>query len=693
MNSQSGMPAELPNLASITVEKLVACGLSHALAEDWCSQFHSWASMNDEQLRWQRITTELLTPTVPFAVHELLYQHNYCQHRQQRLPCPAWIPQAKEVAASNLRQWMQSLDMTTYEDLHAWSVNNVEEFAAKLTADLSICFHNPPAQYCDTSDGTENARWYSRATMNIVESCFQADDDATALISGDQENDLKYVSYAELKTLTARVANGLAERGIKPGDRVAISLPMTTEAVAAFLGILAAGCAAVTIADSFSASEMAVRLEITKPRCIFIQDQIIRNGKTHPLFEKIASQEKISAVVVRASDSRQVQLRSGDLEWEDFLSGDSVLRCVPRTPDQETTILFSSGTTGQPKAIPWDHTTPIKSAADAYFHHDVHSTDILCWPTNLGWMMGPWLVYAALINRAALAVSASIPSGRAFCEFVERAGVTILGLVPSIVSEWLKHDHPADLDWKSIRLFSSTGECSNASDMLWLMSRAGYRPVIEYCGGTETGGGYITGSLTRPAVPGLFSAKAMGFSWLLMNDQFEESSVGEVFFEPPAIGLSTRLINRDHHDVYYAGIPTGPQQQVLRRHGDQIETLPGGYYRAHGRIDDAMNLGGIKVSCVQIEELLVQHSAVKELAAVSVPPPGGGPEQLIIFAVLQADVPMQDLQKEMQEIVKTRLNPLFKIQAVESIEKLPRTASNKVLRRDLRSRYLGNASG
>ena len=678
----------LSKLIGVTVENLVACGLARTEADVLYVQLEELATVSDEALRWQMITNCLLTPDVPFAVHELLYQQNYAQYRQQRLVCPAWLPTTDELAATHIAQWISALGLSSYEELHAWSVTHVEEFANRLATALSLRFQHPPTHGCDVSAGVENARWYSQATLNIVESCFQADGDALAVIVGDEQNQLERLTYGQLKALTARVANGLVEYGLAPGDRVAICMPMTAEAVAAFLGIIAAGCVAVTIADSFSANEMAVRFELTQPKCIFIQDETIRNGKSHPLFEKIAAQKQVSAIVLRASARRHIPLRGGDMEWENFLSQDNILHSVHGSPERETTILFSSGTTGQPKAIPWDHTTPIKCASDAYFHQDVHSSDILCWPTNLGWMMGPWLVYAALINRATLALSSSIPTGRKFCEFVEQAAVTVLGLVPSIVSEWRKHDHPANLDWSSLRLFSSTGECSNPSDMLWLMSRAGYRPVIEYCGGTELGGGYIAGALTKAAVPGLFSAKAMGVSWMLMNDEFQPSSMGEVFLEPPAIGMSTRLLNRDHHDVYYSEIPSGPQQQVLRRHGDQIEELSGGYYRAHGRIDDSMNLGGIKVSCVQIEELLVQHLAVRELAAISVPPPGGGPEQLVIYVVLQADISLADLHFEMQQTIKNRLNPLFKIVAVEAIEKLPRTASNKVLRRNLRNEYL-----
>ena len=673
---------------NFSVEKLIENGLSHFDADVWDGLLRQFAAFDDEPARWKNITTELLAPEIPFAVHEYLYEQNYEKSRKEQLPCPAWIPDVEEIQKTHLGQWLKAFGFSTNEELHHWSVTHPEEFTKKLTEALSIQFRNKPTQYCDISAGVENACWYRDATLNIIESCFQADDEAIAIIAGDADNQMEQISYAQLKAATAKVANGLFELGTAPGDRVAVSMPMTVDAIAIFLGIIAAGCAVVTIADSFSAAEIAVRLEITRPKYIFIQDEIIRNGKAHPLYEKIKSQQDIQAILLRATSQCNISLRAGDIEWNDFLSDNTTLNCVVRCPEDETTILFSSGTTGNPKAIPWDHLTPIKSASDAYFHHDIHSEDILCWPTNLGWMMGPWLVYAALINKATMAISQTVPTTRAFCEFVQQANVTMLGLVPSIVSAWRKKNQTDGLNWSSIRLFSSTGECSNARDMFWLMSRAGYRPVIEYCGGTETGGGYITGTLTRPAVPGMFSSRAIGFDWLILDEEGRESSIGEVFFIPPAIGLSTRLLNRDHHDVYFAEIAPGPQGQVLRRHGDQIEQLPHGYFRAHGRIDDAMNLGGIKVSSVQIEELLSQHTAASQVAAISVSPPEGGPSLLIIFAVLHENYDLSVLQKEMQQIIKTKLNPLFRIETVVAIEQLPRTASNKVMRRKLRQMYL-----
>ena len=124
--------------------------------------------------------------------------------------------------------------------------------------------------------------------------------------------------------------------------------------------------------------------------------------------------------------------------------------------------------------------------------------------------MGPWLIYASLLNRATMALYADAPTGRGFGEFVARARVNVLGLVPSIVKAWRSDDRMRGLDLSAIKCFGSTGEASNAVDYLYLMMLAGYRPVIEYCGGTEIGGGYLTGTLVQPASPATFSTPALG---------------------------------------------------------------------------------------------------------------------------------------------------------------------------------------
>jgi acetyl-CoA synthetase len=266
----------------------------------------------------------------------------------------------------------------------------------------------------------------------------------------------------------------------------------------------------------------------------------------------------------------------------------------------------------------------------------------------------------------------------------------MLGLVPSLVKAWRSADTVKDIDWTAIKVFSSTGEASNAEDMLYLMSLAGYRPVIEYCGGTEIGGGYISGSVVQPASPATFSTVAFGLNLFVLDEDGRPCVDGEVFLVPPSIGLSNELLNRDHHEVYYEGTPTGPAGELLRRHGDQMERLGGGYYRAQGRADDTMNLGGIKISAAELERVVGTVDGVLEAAAIAVSPAGGGPSLLVVYAVPEpgADVKKEALSGSMQKAISSGLNPLFRVHDVVLIDALPRTASNKVMRRVLRDEYV-----
>jgi acetyl-CoA synthetase len=238
------------------------------------------------------------------------------------------------------------------------------------------------------------------------------------------------------------------------------------------------------------------------------------------------------------------------------------------------------------------------------------------------------------------------------------------------------------LDWSAIEAFSSTGECSNPQDMLFLMSLAGYKPIIEYCGGTEIGGGYITGTLVQPCAPSTFTTPALGLDIVILDEDGHSADKGEVFIVPPSIGLSTELLNKNHHQVYFADTP----HPSLRRHGDQMERLPNGYYRAQGRVDDTMNLGGIKVSSAEIEQALNTVEEICETAAIAISPPEGGPSQLVIYAVVTPETQKdkEAIEADLQKAIAQRLNPLFKIRDLVLVDALPRTASNKVMRRVLR---------
>jgi acetyl-CoA synthetase len=620
-------------------------------------------------------------------VHEYLHGVIFADWDPADGPAPAWFPEDPD--SSNIAWLMRTAGEKSYRDLHAWSVSHRQEFWLAMVERLEVQVSESFRSVLDLSGGPEHPRWLVGAKLNVVDSCFRASDDSPAVIYQAEDGAIERLSVAELRSMAGRVANGLAELGLKANDRVAIDMPMTVESVAIYLGAVAAGCPVVTVADSFASAEIAVRLGLGQARCIFTQDFALRLGKRLPLYERVRAADAPRAIVLPCSRTVDCQLRHGDLAWQDFLSDRADFRAVPRDPSDLSTILFSSGTSGAPKAIPWDQTTPIKAAVDAHLHQDIHPGDVLCWPTNLGWMMGPWLVYASLMNKATMALFYGAPTTRAFGQFVQDAGVTMLGLVPSIVAAWRRTGCLDGLDWSGIRAFSSTGECSNPRDMLFLMSRAGYKPVIEYCGGTEIGGGYITGTVVQHAAPSTFSTPTLGTDLIILDEQGRPADHGEAFLIPPSMGMSLEVLNRDHHEEYYADTPQGPQGQLLRRHGDQMQRLANGYFRVHGRADDCMNLGGIKASSLQIEEVVGRVEGVRETAAVAVSPQGGGPSLLVVYAVPtgKRELNAVDVRSAMQQAISTELNPLFKIHDVVIVEALPRTASNKVMRRTLRAEY------
>jgi acetyl-CoA synthetase len=598
-------------------------------------------------------------------------------------PPPAWVPSEDEIARTNLHKFIAELGLKNYQDLRAWSIENRESFWARVIDKLSIQFAVKPQRVTDPHSKAHSPDWLPGAKFNIAASCFGAGDQAPAIIYQSESGISSTTTYGDLKRDAMVVARSLQKIGLSKGDAVAIDMPMNVESVAIYLGVVLAGCAVVSIADSFAPTEIATRMRISKAKLIFTQDQILRSGKFLPLFAKVKEAGDTPAIVlpVEPGTALKESLRVQDKSWDDFLLRDENpdFHPVLCEPDTIINILFSSGTTGDPKAIPWTHVTPIKCASDGFFHHDIRPGNIVAWPTNLGWMMGPWLLFATLLNKGTIALYGGTPLGRDFGLFIQNKGVQILGLVPSIVKAWRNSKCMEKLDWGRIKLFSSTGECSNFEDYLYLMSLAHYRPVIEYCGGTEIGGGFLTGTLLQPASPATFSTTALGVDVKIMQD-------GELYVVPPSIGLSNSLLNKSHEEVYFSGTPTLQDGTKLRRHGDQMEALPQGYFRALGRADDTMNLGGIKVSSAEIERSLVSVEGVSETAAVAENPPGGGPSLLKIFYVLKPGFSLDEshVLTQFQKSISTQLNPLFKVNKVQRIDSLPRTASNKVMRRLLR---------
>jgi len=675
-------PVALPDLGlepgasrdlSANVQKILA---DHTRRDDPAEQVRLWGELRavllaDLRWRWS------------FAVHKELYRLAFDGRSRTDGPSPAWVPTPRELVASNVGAFVKERQCASYADLHRWSVEHREEFWGAVLQKLVISFRKPPSRVLGSRSTAEKPIWLPGAKLNIAESCFRPDPRRTAIVSATELAPTpKETTYGELRLLANRVANGLEASGVARGGRVALFMPMTPESVAIYLGVILSGRCVVGIADASAPEEFAKRARIADADLTFTIESYVRGGKTHRIYEKVVSAGGPRAIVLSGTAKAPELARPGDIAWDAFLPENSDFVAVACSPKDATNILFSSGTTKDPKAIPWTHVTPIKAAADGYFHQDMYPTDLLAWPTSYGWMMGPWLTYASLVNGAAMALFTGDPQRREFGEFVARAGVTILGVVPKLVRSWKSGRTMEGLDWRRVRLFSSTAEPSTPEEMLYLMFLAGYKPIIEYCGGTEIGGGYITGTVVQPCAPSMFTTPALGLD-LVILDAGKPADRGEVFLVPPSIGLSNDLLNYDHHREYFAGVPRGPQGEVLRRHGDAVEALPGGFYRHLGRIDDVINVGGVKTSAEEIRSVIA-HDLVYDAKPAAVDTDGSAQHALIIYAVprdaSQVGSPelASQLREDFQKLIRERLNPLLAhVNDVVLVAELPQAGPGK----------------
>ena len=743
------------------------------------------------QALWREISKRVLHPFKhPLALHQWVagFVFDAAVWDVATLgPAPLWTPTADACADTNLARFMRDFSRhlkaeglacpewergCTGDPAADWpllqrvSYDHPTLFWPLVLEKLGIHFETPPTRVLDAP---ANA-WLPGARLNIAESCFaKRDPEMDAVVYADPGGAVRRLSRGELRAKCVEVMNALRAAGFAPGDRVAIDMAMHLESVCIYLGLVLAGCVAVSIAESFSAGEIASRVRISEAKAIFASEhvhaRIVEGGvKRCIVVPPGAHDGGALATTTNLADGGD-----GHQAWADFMRAGKLWakqhgNCATHVcaSDDISNILFSSGTTGDPKAIPWSHVTPIRCGSDAFAHHDIRERDVVCWPTNLGWMMGPWLLYAALLNGAAVALFHGSPTDRLFPKFVEQARVTMLGLVrrrpappaparlvrrrrprpaaaaspqvPTMVNAWRLSKTVEGSDWGRIRCFSSSGEASSPEAYHWLMATGGYasrrvsdtaraagrpgshllspapppslyryKPVIEYCGGTEIGGGFLTGTMLQPCAPSTFTTPSIGARICLLHDDGSRSEghtappgKGELALHPPMLGTSTRLLNRDHDECYYAGMPSAPGPVgvnggapiTLRRHGDAMERLPSGAYRAHGRIDDTMNLNGVKVSSAELEAACNRaHDAVLETAAVGVPPPGGGPEKLHVFVVLkkgQEAPPLNKLKILFNKAMAQALGPGYYTEGVHAVDSLPRTASNKVMRRVLR---------
>ncbi|XP_030508232.2 probable CoA ligase CCL12 isoform X1 [Cannabis sativa] len=709
------------SISEVGVDDLVQAGLTTEEATGFqrvLKDSLSCTKGSDPSEVWRHLVARrVLKPWHPHGLHQLVYYSVYAHWDvSSKGPPPYWFPSLYHSKDTNLGRLMEKHGpsllgplykdpITSYSLFQKFSVEHPEVYWSIALKELSVSFQEEPKCILDKSDKSKHGgSWLPGAVLNIAECCLlptsypRKDDDSLAIVWRDEGSDDSSVNLITLKQLREQVisvAKSL-DAMFSKGDAIAMDMPMTANAVIIYLAIILSGLVVVSIADSFAPKEIASRLHVSQAKAIFTQDFILRGGRKFPLYSRVVEAAPDRVIVLPATGSNTgIQLREQDMSWGDFLSsvGTRSRKYSPcyQPVDSLINILFSSGTTGEPKAIPWTHLSPIRCSSDFWAYMDIKVGDVVCWPTNLGWALGPFILFTCFLSGAVLALYHGSPLGRGFGKFVQDASVTKLGTVPSLVKTWKNTQCMKGLDWTKIKSVASTGETSNVDDDLWLSSQAYYKPVIECCGGTELASSYIQGSLLQPQAFGAFNTATMTTSFVIIDEHGnpypdDQACTGEVGLIPLYLGASDRLLNADHEEVYFKGMPLYKGMR-LRRHGDIINRTVGGYFIVQGRADDTMNLGGIKTSSFELERVCDRaDDSILETAAVSVSPIGGGPEQLVMFVVLKNgyDAEAENLRTKFSKAIQSNLNPLFKVSAVKIVHEFPRTMSNKLLRRVLR---------
>ena len=622
-----------------------------------------------------------------------------------------WRPSADQIERSHLTAFMRSHDIASYDELMRRSTSDVAWFTDAILKYLDIHFQKPYSKVMDVQEGIQFPQWCVGADLNISTNCLDKwlANDATrnrvAVIWEGEEGTVRTLTYGDLAGEVNRCANAMRSLGLGKGDAVGLHMPMTPEIVIALLAIARIGGIIIPLFSGYGVTAIASRLNDAKAKALFTADGFFRRGRVVDLKstadKAIEEVNSIKHCIVLRRSGNEVAMQAGrDHWWHELVEPQSDEADFEQTRAEDILmIIYTSGTTGPPKGAVHTHCGfPIKAAQDMAFGTDVHAGDVVHWISDMGWMMGPWLVFGATLLGATCLImdgAPDYPEADRMWAAVERHGINVFGLSPSFVRAMISHgDAPVRKhDLSSLRAFASTGEPWNPDPWLWLFNVVGEgkRPIINYSGGTEISGGIVMGNPILPLKACAFSAACPGIAADVLdeNGQPLRNAVGELVIKAPWIGM-TRGFWQDRQrylDTYWS------RWENVWVHGDFAAIDEDGLWYILGRSDDTIKIAGKRVGPSEIESILVSHEAVLESAAVGVPHEIKG-NDVVCFCVLAPGFEGSDqLKSDLRARVSRELGKSLRPREVRFTTDLPKTRNAKIMRRIVRAAYLGTDLG
>lgn len=605
---------------------------------------------------------------------------------------------------------MERYGIVSVGDLVERAAGDVAWFWDAVVKDLELEWFQPYTDVLDLSEGIEWPHWFVGGKYNYVNDALDKQAQhlrpyAPALIWEGEDGQAHILTYAELYVEVNRAANALKSLGVGKGDRVGIFMPMLMETVVATLAVSKIGAIFIPIFSGYGGPAVASRLNDCEAKVLITADGFYRAGKIVPMKEAADEAAALSpglerVVVIRRVGQEVAWADGRDLWWHDLLDAQSDECLTEQTGAHDHyMIIYTSGTTGRPKGVVHNHAGfPIKAAQELAHCFDLHAGERLFWISDIGWMMGPWSFAGTLMLGATLFLyegAIAHPQPDRLWDMVERHGITHLGISPTAVRSLMAHgdEWPRAHDLNSLVVLAGAGEPWNHDPWRWLFDAVGggTRPIINYSGGTEVSGGILACNTLLPLKPCAFSAPVPGMAPDIIDahGQPVRGGVGELVLKRPWVGITQGFWGdaARYLETYWSHIPG------VWVHGDWAQIDEDGFWYIQGRSDDTIKVAGKRVGPAEVESAAVSHSAVAEAAAIGVPDALKG-EAVVVFVTLRVGKEASEkLRGEIEDAIVKELGKTLRPRAVLFVSELPHTRNGKILRRLVRSSYLGEPPG
>ena len=614
-------------------------------------------------------------------------------------PEKLWEPSAELVERARMTEYMRWLaaergqHFDGYHELWRWSVDDCEGFWSSIWDFFEVQADGGYDRVLGSHE-MPGAEWFAGARLNYAEHVFAGVDDAEpAILHASELRELDQLSWGELRTQVAAVAAGLRELGVERGDRVVAYLPNIPEAIVAFLASASIGAVWSSCSPDFGPASVIDRFAQIEPRVLFAVDgyryggkDFDRRGVLAELQEAMPSLTRTVVLPYLDPEPDLAGLREA-MRWEELLAtGAGAELSFERVPfDHPLWVLYSSGTTGLPKAIVQGQGgILLEHLKKLHLHVDAHPGDRLFWFTTTGWMMWNFLV-SGLLTRAAIVLydgNPGHPDMSVLWDLAARAGVTMFGTSASYIAACMKAgvEPAAGRDLSRLGAVGSTGSPLSPEGFDWIYAQLGADTwLFSTSGGTDLCTAFVGGTPLLPVYRGELQARALGAAVEAWDEEGSSviDEVGELVVTEPMPSMPVHFWGDTDGSRYRASY--FEHYPGVWRHGDWIEITSRGTAVIYGRSDSTINRSGVRMGTSEIYRAVLSIDAIVDALVVDVPRPGTE-GWMPLFVVLREGAELDDeLRREIARRVREHCSPRHVPDEVYAIAEVPRTLSGKVL--------------